>query len=152
MTVQPRVLIVEDDALTALMLQNLLRDMGCDVCGLASTAPRGVALADHLRPDLVLLDLRLGKGTDGVAAAREIAHDLRLPVLVVSGTEPAEVADEGIGDMPWIHKPFMPHQVMSTVRRLLEDMRPKTAEPAAVPAIAPPRRITTRRYLTAAVA
>lgn len=119
MSDQPRVLIVEDDALTALMLSNLMREIGCDVCGLASTGPRGVALADHHRPDLVLLDLRLGKGTDGIAAAREIRQDLKLDVLIISGATPSEVKSQPIADLPWIQKPFMPDHVASTVRRIL---------------------------------
>lgn len=134
MSDQPRVLIVEDDALTALMLSNLMREMGCEVCGLASTAPRGVALADHYRPDLVLLDLRLGKGTDGVAAAREMSQTLKLDVLVISGATPQEVTGEAVADLPWIQKPFMPDQVMKSVGRILAT---QTDRPASVgPAIA----------------
>lgn len=85
MPAQPRVLIVEDDAVTALMLQTVLSDMGCEVCGLASTAPRAVALADYHRPDVALVDVRLAKGTDGLAAAREMRDLLKLDVLLMTG-------------------------------------------------------------------
>ncbi len=140
MTDQPRVLIVEDDALTALMLQNLMREMGYEVCGMASTAPRGVALADHYRPDLVLLDLRLGKGTDGVAAAREMRHDLKLEVLVISGATPGEVKGEPVADLPWIQKPFMPDQVRSTVGRILSTQAERPAPTVPLPRRQPPPR------------
>src|SRR4029453_16559744 len=64
-----RILIVEDEAILAGDLQEMLEHLGYAVAG---TAPRGedaVRLAARLRPDLVLMDIRLADGMDGVTAA-----------------------------------------------------------------------------------
>ncbi|QJE72519.1 response regulator [Aerophototrophica crusticola] len=118
MPAQPRVLIVEDDAVTALMLQNVLSDMGCEICGLASTAPRAVALADYHRPDVALVDVRLAKGTDGLAAAKEMRDFLKLDVLLMTGWR---LEDDGEGiNLPLMQKPLDPTRVKDTVRQILE--------------------------------
>ena len=116
---QPRVLIVEDDAVTALMLSTLMAEMGVEVIGLASTGPRGVALADYHRPDLALVDVNLAKGTDGMKAARQMRRELKLPVVLVSGTEPSDRTDWEGEELPLIRKPFDSGQIKSAVRRLL---------------------------------
>jgi len=115
---QPRILIVEDDALTALMLSNLVTGLGCQVVGLASTGPRAVALADYHRPDLVLVDAKLAKGTDGLDAAREMREHLKLDVIVISGWTPPE-DDDVLADVPWVRKPFAPEHVRQAVRSML---------------------------------
>ncbi|WP_119678178.1 response regulator [Indioceanicola profundi] len=116
---QPRVLIVEDDAMTALLLSNVMTEMGCEVIGLASTGPRGVALADYHRPDLALVDVKLAKGTDGFAAARQMRRELKLDVVLVSGTQPEDL-DGQDDDLPLVRKPFDTMQIKTAVRRMLE--------------------------------
>lgn len=127
---QPRVLIVEDDAVTALLLSNVMAEMGCEVIGLASTGPRGVALADYHRPDLALVDVKLAKGTDGFAAARQMRRELKLDVVLVSGMRPEELNDgPEEEELPLVRKPFDTVQIKSAVRRMLE--RRSTEEMAA---------------------
>jgi len=115
----PRVLIVEDDALTALMLTNVLMDLGCEVCGLASTGPRAVALADYHRPDLALVDIRLANDTDGFAAARQMKQELKLNVVLMTGTVPEEEV-RAAEDLPLLRKPFDVGHVESMVRKHLD--------------------------------
>lgn len=137
MSEQPTVLIVEDDALTALELSNLAAQVGCRVVGLASTGPRGVALADHLRPDLVLLDVRLAKGTDGLDAARQIRRQLKLDVVLISGWVPEEGMDETTADLPLVRKPFVAEDIREMLRRRLGLGTGYGSEPAGFPPRAP---------------
>lgn len=125
---QPRVLIVEDDAVTALLLSTLMAEMGLEVIGLASTGPRGVALADYHRPDLALVDVKLAKGTDGFAAARQMKRELKMDVVLVSGMKPDEL-DGDVDDLPLVRKPFDTIQIKSAVRTMLER---KTAKEIAL--------------------
>ncbi|HYE52240.1 MAG TPA: response regulator [Azospirillaceae bacterium] len=131
MTDKPRILIVEDDALTALFLQNLVTDMGCEVCGLASTGPRAVALADYHRPDLALVDVRLAKGTDGLAAARQMRQELKLNVVIVSGWLGELEGDDVIRDLPSIRKPFSAEQVQAVLQRALDLPEEEPVRPVA---------------------
>ena len=68
-----RVLVIEDDALIALLLSELLAGMGHDVCATATTEAEAVSAATRCNPDLMIVDARLGQGS-GVSAVEEIAY------------------------------------------------------------------------------
>ncbi|MGA1540654.1 MAG: response regulator, partial [Chthoniobacterales bacterium] len=57
---QPRILIVEDEAITAMDLAAELRGLGYDVCGTADTAEGAIEAVEREAPNLVLMDIRLG--------------------------------------------------------------------------------------------
>lgn len=126
MSQNTRILIVEDDAAIALSLVNMVQEMGCQVCGLASTAPRAVALADYHRPDVVLCDVRLGKGTNGLHAARQMRSELKLDVVLISGLNPDDTGEAR--DLPWIRKPFTQENIRSAIQAA--KMRREPRQPA----------------------
>jgi CheY-like chemotaxis protein len=76
----PRVLVVDDNLAMRRVLCGLLEDVGMDVVGEAADGLEGVAQAEALRPDVVLMDWRM-PGLDGLAATAEIR--LRLPEVQV---------------------------------------------------------------------
>lgn len=78
----PRLLIVDDHQLAREGLRAVLAESGFDVVGLAASGEEAVALTVELQPDLVLMDVRLGSGIDGLEATRRIAA-LGLPARVV---------------------------------------------------------------------
>jgi DNA-binding response OmpR family regulator len=80
------VLLVEDEALIALSLTDMLGELGFAVCGPADTARRAVELALSQRPALVLMDIRLKGRPDGIDAAREIRAQLPVPIIFVTGS------------------------------------------------------------------
>jgi CheY-like chemotaxis protein len=67
----PRLLLVEDNERERETMRELLQDEGLDVVGAAADGLEGVALAGELRPDVVLMDLRM-PGLDGIEATRRI--------------------------------------------------------------------------------
>jgi DNA-binding NarL/FixJ family response regulator len=83
----PRVLVVDDNAAMRRVLRGLLEDVGMDVVGEASDGLAGVAQAEALRPDVVLMDWRM-PGLDGLAATTQIRS--RLPEVQVVMFSPAE--------------------------------------------------------------
>jgi CheY-like chemotaxis protein len=66
-----RILVVDDDEVFRSMLVEALEDEGFDVVGAATDGVAGVELTQSLRPDAVMLDVRM-PGLDGLAAARQI--------------------------------------------------------------------------------
>jgi CheY-like chemotaxis protein len=66
-----RVLVVEDDALIAMLLSELLAGMGHAVCATAGTEAEAIMAATRYRPDLMIVDAGLGRGS-GVSAVEEI--------------------------------------------------------------------------------
>src|SRR3990172_5852900 len=74
-----RILIVDDHAVVRTGLQAVLEDEeGLVVVGEAASAQEAVAKAELLRPDVVLMDLRMGEGDDasGIDACRQIRSEL----------------------------------------------------------------------------
>ena len=77
-----RVLIVDDHQLAREGLKAVLSGKGIDVVGMAANGEEAVVLARQLVPDIVLMDVRLGAGIDGLEATRQIAA-LGLPIRVL---------------------------------------------------------------------
>jgi CheY-like chemotaxis protein len=84
-----QILIVEDERIIALDLQRRLRRLGYVVAALAGTGVDAIALALALRPDLVLIDIQLPGGLDGLETAAFLRTHLNLPTIYVTGaTDP----------------------------------------------------------------
>jgi DNA-binding NarL/FixJ family response regulator len=80
-----RVLIVDDEALVALTLEAMVQDMGHEVAGAAANPANAVALALQTDPDVVLMDVRLGRiGDEGIATAMEIRARTRAAIVFVT--------------------------------------------------------------------
>jgi len=85
MTLVPEILIVEDDALMAGEMQNMLLGLGYKVAGISSSGEDAVRQAIQSRPDLVLMDIVLRGSLDGVKAAEQIKTRLNIPVVYITG-------------------------------------------------------------------
>ena len=81
----PRILIVDDHQLAREGLRALLLDGGMDVVGMAASGEEAVSMARDLAPEIVLMDVRLGDGIDGLEATRRItAAGLQCRVIMLS--------------------------------------------------------------------
>ncbi|SIT67202.1 response regulator transcription factor [Microbacterium sp. RU33B] len=82
-----RVVLVDDHPIVRAGLRSLFpADAGVDVVGEAATGEEAVALARHLHPDVVLCDLRLGDGIDGVETTRQLRGLDPAPAVVILTT------------------------------------------------------------------
>lgn len=77
-----RVLIVEDEAITAMMLKQSLIASGFEVLGVAATGEDAIIAAKKSPPDLVLMDIRLADGIDGITAAVTINNNI--PIIFMT--------------------------------------------------------------------
>jgi two-component system, sensor histidine kinase len=125
-----RILIVEDETIVQFDLQQRLERMGYSVVGLASRGDEAVAKAVELKPDLVLMDVRLDGPMDGIEAARQIRARQGTPVVYLTAyaatleeSEPQDVFG------PFLSKPFRTHELQSTLARILDGPRPAANEP-----------------------
>jgi CheY-like chemotaxis protein len=80
-----RILIVEDNYIIAASLQERLEAWGYDISGTAGSVEEALRKAVQLRPDLVLMDIRLHGELDGIEAAEFLWDHLRIPVIYVTG-------------------------------------------------------------------
>jgi len=112
-----RVLIVEDDAMTRLLLADVLADGGHVVCGAAATEAEAVAAARRLKPDLVIIDARLGRGS-GPAAMREILRAGYVPHVFISADAPSR---DGLhADAVSLRKPFDADALNAAIAQAVE--------------------------------
>jgi two-component system, response regulator PdtaR len=104
---RPRVLVAEDEALIRLDLVEMLADEGYQVCGEAGDGETAVRLAEELRPDLVVLDVKM-PGLDGIAAAQRIAEQRIAPVVILTAFSQRELVERAreAGAMAYLVKPF----------------------------------------------
>ncbi|MDH6280035.1 ANTAR domain-containing response regulator [Prescottella agglutinans] len=105
---QPRrVVVAEDEALIRLDLVEMLREEGYDVVGEAGDGQRAVELAEELRPDLVIMDVKMPR-RDGIDAASEIAAKRIAPVVILTAFSQRELVERArdAGAMAYLVKPF----------------------------------------------
>lgn len=108
MSEQVLLLVVEDDAVIAADLSALLKDLGYVVCAICPDASSAMQAIPVHRPDLLLLDINLGKGNDGISIAERINAVERLPFVFVTGHTDSATLDRVKRTRPagFIIKPF----------------------------------------------
>jgi two-component system, response regulator PdtaR len=103
----PRVVIAEDEALIRLDLAEMLAEEGYDVVGQAEDGERAVVLAEQLRPDLVIMDIKMPR-LDGLAAAERVAAQRIAPVVMLTAFSQRDLVERArdAGAMAYLVKPF----------------------------------------------
>lgn len=111
-----RVVIAEDEAIIRLDLRETLEEEGYDVVGETARGDEAVELARHLRPDLVLLDLKM-PGIDGLEAARRISEERLAAVLVLTAFSQRELIEQArdAGALAYLVKPFQRSELVPAI-------------------------------------
>jgi response regulator NasT len=102
-----RVVIAEDETLIRMDLAEMLGEEGYDVVGQAGDGARAIELAEELRPDLVIVDVKMPV-LDGIAAAERIAGQRIAPVVILTAFSQRELVERArdAGAMAYLVKPF----------------------------------------------
>ncbi|CAI9419874.1 ANTAR domain-containing response regulator [Nocardioides sp. T2.26MG-1] len=102
-----RVVIAEDEVLIRMDLAEMLGEEGYDVVGQAGDGQRAIELAEELRPDLVILDVKMPV-LDGIAAAERIAGARIAPVVILTAFSQRDLVERArdAGAMAYLVKPF----------------------------------------------
>ena len=100
-------MLAEDEALIRLDLAEMLSEEGYEVVGQAGDGERAVELVEELRPDLVVLDVKMPK-VDGITAAARIAQLRVAPVVILTAFSQRELVERAkeAGAMAYVVKPF----------------------------------------------
>jgi response regulator NasT len=111
-----RVLIAEDEALIRMDLAEMLGEQGYDVVAQAADGARAVELAEELRPDLVILDVKMPV-LDGISAAERIAGARIAPVVILTAFSQRELVERArdAGAMAYLVKPFSPSDLVPAI-------------------------------------
>jgi CheY-like chemotaxis protein len=101
-----RVLIIEDEPIIAMDLRMLVQDCGHTVIGVAATEAEAVRLAAEGDARLILADINLGRGGNGIRAVQEILTRVDVPVIFVTAYPEDLLTAEGIEPAFVMRKPF----------------------------------------------
>lgn len=112
-----RILIAEDEPIIAMGLEEDLSRAGHTVVGRCPDGLLAVEMAKELRPDLVLMDIKMPE-LDGIEAARRIQQTFPLPVVILTGYGDPDLVDGAIdaGVVAYLMKPVMKEQLLSAIK------------------------------------
>ena len=113
---RPRVLVAEDEALIRFDLVELLEEQGYQVVGQAGDGAKALELARQLKPDLVVMDVKMPK-MDGISAAKHIAAERIAPVVMLTAFSQRDLVEKArqAGAMAYVVKPFDASDVVPAI-------------------------------------
>jgi len=116
------ILIVEDEALIASYIEEVLGESGFRVAGIAASGPEALSLAAENSPALALVDIRLTGPIDGIELACQLREKFAVPAIFLSGLIDAQTTERARTAHPlgFLSKPFLPSQVFNAIQRALD--------------------------------
>lgn len=122
---QATILVVEDEGIVAQEIKTRLEKSGYTVCAVAHEGKAAIARAEEMHPDLVLMDIRLKGGMDGIEAAGCIGERLGIPIVYLTAyTDPATLERAKVKDpFGYVVKPFETRSLMVSIEIALHRHR-----------------------------
>lgn len=101
-------LIIEDEMIIAHDMKLMLESVGYEVCGIAKSAEKALTLLTEKNPDLVLIDINLGKGMEGISLAKQVHEKYNLPFIFCTSYSDHSTVNEAKQVKPngYLLKPF----------------------------------------------
>ncbi len=111
-----RIIIADDESLIRLDLREMLTHLGYDVIGEASEGRSAMELARSLRPDLLIMDIKM-PGLDGIAAAEELTRERIAPVVLLTAYSDQALVERArdAGVVGYVVKPFREAELMPVI-------------------------------------
>ena len=111
-----RVVVAEDETLIRMDIVEVLREAGFDVVGEAGDGEAAVALVTELKPDFVVMDVKMPK-MDGLTAAEKIGKDRIAPVVMLTAFSQPELVERAAdaGAVAYVVKPFTPERLLPAI-------------------------------------
>ncbi|MBD2679211.1 MULTISPECIES: ATP-binding protein [Nostoc] len=115
------VLVVEDEYILAINLQESLESLGYRVLDIADSAELAIEKATQLRPNLILMDIRLRGEIDGIQAAEQIWLDLQIPIIYLTGHSDKNTVERATLTSPfgYILKPIKEQELYVAIQTAL---------------------------------
>lgn len=116
-----KILIVEDEQIVAVAIEGHLRGLGYQVVGSAASGEEACEKATELKPDLVLMDMRIEGPMDGIEAARRIRQSRDVPIVFLTAHSDVDTVERAKVAEPYgyIVKPYDPRDLHTTVEMAL---------------------------------
>jgi CheY-like chemotaxis protein len=117
-----RVLVIEDEALIAALIADVLTESGFRVVGVASTGTEALSIAAEHGADVALVDIKLCGPMDGIEVARLLRQRNDIGTIFISGMDDPDILERARIANPYCYlpKPFLPSQVYKAIDRALK--------------------------------
>ena len=111
-----RVVVAEDESLIRIDIVETLEDNGFEVVGQAADGEKAVTLVEELRPDLVVMDVKMPL-LDGISAAAIISKKKLAPVVLLTAFSQRELVERAAeaGALAYVVKPFTPSDLIPAI-------------------------------------
>lgn len=113
------ILVIEDDPIIAMNNVQIIEELGHKVVGVAARKDQAVSLAARTAPTLVLADIKLERGDNGITAVKEILEKMPVPVIFVTGHPEMLLTGETVEPAFVITKPFDPETLKTAIGHVL---------------------------------
>lgn len=122
---EKKILIVEDDRTTALIEKLYLEELGYQITKIVANGEQAIEMTGKLKPDLVLMDIKLGKGMDGIDAAEVINKEFGIPVVLVTAYTDEALLERAMLTKfaGYINKPIREKDLLATIEIALSKIK-----------------------------
>lgn len=118
-----RILIVEDEAMIYMLLRSYLSTAGFSICPNAPDRDSALDIYFREKPDIVIMDINLARGTNGIDTAVEMKKNRpEIPVIFLTGYDEPEIRDRALREvdpLDYLTKPVVLPELMSCLERAL---------------------------------
>jgi PAS domain S-box-containing protein len=116
-----KILVVEDEFITATALQSSLEDLGFEVVGTADNGDEAIQAAGEHKPDVILMDIQLIGDMNGIVAAGIIKQKYEIPVIFLTGQSDDATIGKALESEPfgYIVKPFEEKNLKTSITMAL---------------------------------
>jgi two-component system, response regulator PdtaR len=91
MTKNTRILIIEDEQITAQLIRKMLENLGYSIAGIIASGEEALANVGTIKPDLIIMDITLAGKIDGIEAASFINKNFGIPIVYLTANTNFEV-------------------------------------------------------------
>ncbi len=122
---EKKILIVEDDRTTALIEKLYLEELGYQITKIVANGEQAIEMTGKLKPDLVLMDIKLGKGMDGIDAGEVINKEFGIPVVLVTAYTDEALLERAMLTKfaGYINKPIREKDLLATIEIALSKIK-----------------------------
>ncbi len=116
-----KIMVVEDEALSAMIMCKILENRGYTVCKPVATGEEAVVSAIAEKPDIIFMDICLAGEKDGIQAAQEIGEIYNIPIIFVTAYSDTDVKKraERLKPAAYLNKPVGIDQMQSAIEAVL---------------------------------
>lgn len=118
----PGILIVDDEILICEYISDVLKSYGYSDFRMAHDLNAAIELTESYKPDLVLLDIRMEKGLEGLEMGELLTHKYKIPFIYISANSEKDIIEKAVVTRPsgYITKPIKSSDLFAAVRMCLQ--------------------------------